>query len=143
MGDERARAAARRGGGAAATSEARREAKSRLEQLARSVGNDEIARRIGQGNATRDQMLAFVAERLGEVRELQLREVALTRRNANFDWWRTAGDGMRPDHQEPAPTRWRGVAAAYEKAVEALCRGDLRRGQELLDAAMRVEERTR
>lgn len=139
--DDRTRAS-RPKGSESARSDARREAKSRVEQLAKAIGNDEIAKRIAAGNATRDQMLAFVAERLGMVRELQVRELALTERGANFDWWRAAGDSHRPGIAEPRPTRWQGPAQAYEEAVQALCRGDLRRGEALLQDAIALEEKT-
>lgn len=127
----------------AATGDLQRDASkaSRIQQLAKAVGNDEIAKRIAQGNATRDQMLAFVTERLQGVKELQTRELALTNKEASFDWWRAAGDaGMKLP--EPEPTRWHATARAYDEAVQALCRGDLRRGQELLQKAIEVEEQT-
>lgn len=135
-GSERGSAPAREPG-----AEIRTEAKSRLEKLAKAVGNDEIAKRIAKGNATRDQMLAFVTERLQGIRELQGRELALTRRGANFDWWRTASDSHK-HAPEPEPTRWHQAASAYERAVEAICRGDLARGQSLMQEAVRIEERT-
>lgn len=141
VGEDRTRAArSKRAGGA--RGEARREAKSRIEQLARAVGNDEIAKRIANGNATRDQMLAFVAERLGAVRELQVRELALTERGSNWEWWRQTSDSHRPGVTGPDPTRWHVPARAYEDAVNALCRGDLRRGEALLGEAMAREEET-
>lgn len=127
--------------GSSGRAEIREEAKSRLQKLAKSLGNDEIARRIARGNATRDQMLAFVTERLQVVQELQKRELALTEKKAHFDWWRTASD--RPKNTpEPAPSRWHAPAAAYELAVKAMCRGDLRRGEALLQEAVRLEQKT-
>jgi hypothetical protein len=141
VGEERTRAG-RAKGAESARGEARREAKSRIEQLARAVGNDEIAKRIAAGNATRDQMLAFVAERLGAVRELQVRELALTERGSHWKWWRQASDSHRLGVTEPSPTRWHAPARAYEDAVNALCRGDLRRGEALLADAMATEEKT-
>jgi hypothetical protein len=127
--------------GSGSRAEVRQEARSRLERLAKSLGNDEIAKRIASGSATRDEMLAFVTERLQVVQELQQRELDLTVRGAHFDWWRTAAD--RPKGApEPAPTRWHAAAAAYERAVHAMCRGDLRRGEALLQEAVRTEEAT-
>ncbi|MEQ1503295.1 MAG: hypothetical protein ABMB14_13745 [Myxococcota bacterium] len=122
--------------------DAGREARSRLQELARAVGNDEIAKRIASGNATRDQMLAFVAERLGVVRELQLREDQLTEKQASYAWWREASESQRPNTTEPEPTRWHGTARAYELAVRALCAGDVRQGAVLLDEAIRLEQQT-
>lgn len=141
MGEDRTRAA-RAKGAEGARSDAHSQAKSRIAQLAKALGNDEIAKRIAQGNATRDQMLAFVAERVGAVRELQVRELALTRRDANWEWWRRASDSHRSGTAEPCPTRWHAPARAYEDAVNALCRGDLRRGEALLRDAIALEEET-
>lgn len=101
------------------------------------LGNEEISKRIEQGDATRDQLLAFVLERLETARELQLRELALCRKNAHYEWWRLARDTVA----EPRPARWRSVAAAFQRAVDAICRGDLRRGQALLEAAVAEQRR--
>ncbi|MEQ1565959.1 MAG: hypothetical protein ABMA64_10005 [Myxococcota bacterium] len=127
----------RKGPGDPATQQVDRDAKSRIQQLSRVLGNDEIAKRISGGNATRDQMLAFVTERLGVVQELQKRELTLTLKGADF--------GM-PHHLDARdlarPTRWHETATAYREAVDAVCRGDLRRGQDLLERAQRVEQQT-
>ncbi|MEZ4234713.1 MAG: hypothetical protein R3F59_00800 [Myxococcota bacterium] len=145
MADDRGKgkrpAGSSRASGGSERSEVRQEARSRLEKLAKSLGNDEIAQRIAKGNATRDEMLAFVAERLQVVRELQVRELGLTQRGAHFDWWRAAADAHK-GKPEPEPTRWHGPAAAYEKAMQAMCRGDLRRGEALLQEAIRSEQQT-
>lgn len=141
MAEDRERKA-KQGAVDAAASEVRTEAKSRLQQLAKTLGNEEIAKRIGEGNANREQMLAFVAERLEVVKELQGREMALTQRGADFDWARVVGDHHK-GVTKPEPTRWRETALAYNQAVGAMCRGDLRRGQELLERAIATEEKTR
>jgi hypothetical protein len=86
-------------------------------------------------------MLGFITERLQIGRELQQREVELTQKNAHWDWWRRAADAMRVDHQEPQPKRWNGVAHAYEAAAQALCSGDLRRGQALLEDAYALDKK--
>jgi len=135
--DGQARALNRLRGTASAKADVRQAAKSRLEKLVNAVGNDEISKRIEQGNATRDQMLAFVLQQLESARELQLREQALARKDANYDWWRLAQNTVA----EPNPTRWKSVGAAFEHAVEAICKGDLKRGQTLLEAAVAEQER--
>jgi hypothetical protein len=139
--DERTRALSRLRGTEAAKATAKDEVKARIQKLAETVGNEEIAKRIESGNATRDQMLAFVTERLQVGQEMQQRELELTRKNAHWDWWRRAADSMRVEHQEPEPTRWNAVAHAYEAAVQALCGGDLRRGQALLEEAFALDKK--
>lgn len=142
MADERTKALSQLRGTEAAKAKVKDEVKSRLQTIANAVGNEEIAKRIESGNATRDQMLAFITERLALSREMQLRELALTNRNAHFEWWAIAADRMKPDRQEPAPTRWNAVARAYEAAVLALCSGNLTRGQALLEEAHALEKKT-
>lgn len=130
-------------GTAAVKASVKEEIKGRLQKLAEAVGNDEIAKRIERGNATRDQMLAYITERLQVAREMQLRELDLTKRGARWDWWALASDSHKPDHQEPNPARWGEVARAYEAAVLALCGGDLRRGHALLDEALAIDEKVK
>lgn len=139
MQDGQSRALQRLRGTAAAKAEVRQDAKSRLQKLVAAVGNDEIGKRIAQGNATRDEMLAFVLRQLDTVRELQLREQALTRKEAGFPWWRDVQNGAVG---KPEPTRWKAVAAAYDAAVAAICRGDLKRGQALLEQAVAQQRET-
>lgn len=136
MAEERKRAAGTSGPEGSPTS-LKQDAKSRIQQLAKALGNDEIARRITEGNATRDQMLAFVTERLGIVQELQQRELELTLKNASFNL-----PYETENRDRGQPTRWHATAEAYEAAVKAICRGDLRRGQELLERAQQVERET-
>lgn len=116
---------------------------ARITQLARTLGNDEIQKRLDQGNASRDQMLAHLCDRLEVMRELQTREVGLTKRGAHFWWWRLASDKQKPQYTTPEPTRWNEAARLYEEAAERLCQGDLKRGKEILGRAMDEEERVR
>jgi hypothetical protein len=112
---------------------------SRLERLARMVGNEEIKRQIQRGNATRDAMLTHLCERLRVMRQLQLRELNLTQRGAHYSWWRDAADAQKLNLQEPEPTRWNQAAKTYEEASRALCRGDVSRGKHLMADAMELE----
>ncbi len=117
--------------------ELQKASRSRMQELARLVGNDEIVKRIEQGSATREQMLAFVAQQLGEIRDLQTRELDLLGQGgAGPMWTRFATSNA----QLPMPERWQLPARAYESAVAALCRGDLKRGQELLEQALTVQQ---
>ncbi len=112
---------------------------SRLERLAKLVGNEEVKQQIQKGNATRDAMLAHLGERLRTMRQLQLRELQMTQRGAHWSWWRDAADNMKKNLQEPKPTRWNGAAKAYEEAANALCRGDVSQGRQEMKKAMELE----
>jgi hypothetical protein len=100
------------------TTDLQQATRSRMQNLARLVGNDEITKRIEQGSATREQMLAFVASQLGEIRDLQTRELDLLGATSVGPQWTRFADG---NQQIPAPERWKGPAEAYQSAVEALC----------------------
>ena len=125
------------GSAGAATAELQKATRSRMQDLARLVGNDEIVKRIEQGAATREQMLAFVAQQLGEIRDLQTKELDLLGAGGSGPAWTRLATS---NAQMPVPERWQGPARAYEAAVAALCRGDLKRGQELLEQAIAVQE---
>ncbi|HHO53302.1 MAG TPA: hypothetical protein ENK18_21130 [Deltaproteobacteria bacterium] len=115
--------------------------RSRLQELADKIGNEEISGRIRAGNAGRDEMLALIGARLKTAREAQLREISETRRGANWDEWRQMSDRHRPGLSPPEPTRWHAVARAYDLALSAIRRGDLTRGRELIARAEIVEDR--
>ena len=113
--------------------------KDRLQKLIRAVGNDEIQKRIQRGNVNREMALAFIAERLRNMRQLQLREIRLTKRGAHWTWWRQVADNYKTWYSKPEPTRWRQSARLYEQAAKAFARGNVSRGKEILDRAI-VEE---
>ena len=115
--------------------------KTRFQKLAQNVGNGEINDRISLGNASRDAMLQQLCERLQVMRELQVRELALTERGAHWSWWRTAADDQKSTQQEPEPTRWNLAAERYEQAANALCQGHVMRGRQLLEDAMDLEQK--
>ncbi len=119
----------------------RREAASRLQRLVKAVGNNEIGRRLSQGNATRDMMMAHLVERLHLIREVQVREVQATRRGANWEWWRQVADSHATDWSKPEPTRWHTTAQYYDHAARVLCSGDLKQGQIWIERAMAEEDR--
>lgn len=116
----------------------------RLSKLAKAVGNDEVRRRIGTGDATRDNLMNHIGERLVVIRQLQQRELALCSREGNhFPWWRQVADRHKSDITAPEPTRWRESARLYEDAAYQLARGDVHRGNDLMKQAMAMEDRTR
>jgi len=128
---------ARLGGRAARRN--KKKSEGRLEKLAQLVGNDEIKQRIERGNASRDAMLQHLCERLRVMQQLQIRELSMTQRGGHWSWWRDAADRNKEDLQEPKPTRWNAAARAYEDASRALCKGDITRGRQHMDDAMKLE----
>ncbi len=128
----------RRGEAGRVSSDAARVARTKVQDLAKRLGNEEITKRIEAGNATRDELLALVLQQLETVRGLQVQELGLSHRNASYDWWRLAGNGI----QQPDPTRWKDPARAWEQAVDAICRGDLKKGHELVEDALTRQQET-
>jgi len=105
------------------------------------LGNDEVQRRIHAGNATRDQLLTFLVQRLNSVRTAQLREISAAQPAEVRRWWMRASDSHKPEYTKPEPTRWHTTARLYEEAAHALCRGDVKRGGALVEQAMAEEQR--
>jgi len=104
--------------------------------MAKGLGNHEIQQRLKRAGGQRDAMLAFIVDRLKKVRDVQLRESAVL--NQKDQWWRDAA-WREPGVWSPEPQRWATVAKEYRLAIEALCRGDLTRGAQLLERAMNTE----
>ena len=48
---------------------------AKLAKMGSAIGNDEIQKRLAQGNATRDELLQFLSQRLTTIRDVQLREI--------------------------------------------------------------------
>ena len=111
----------------------------RLLSMMRSVGNDAMREKLGQGNVSRDEMLAFVCHRLRTIREVQVREQDLTSTDAMNRWWRVVGDRNKTEYTEPNPHQWALPAELYQQAAEQLAQGNLARGAELLKRANKAE----
>jgi len=116
-------------------------AKSRLSRLVQAVGNDEIQKRIQQGNVSRDMAMAFIADRLRNMRQLQWREQRLIPRSAHWEWWRQVADAHKPWYSKPEPKRWHQAARLYEDAAKRLARGDLQRGKQVMERAIAEENK--
>ncbi len=104
--------------------------------MAKGLGNHEIQQRLKRAGGQRDAMLAFIGDRLKKIRDVQLRESAVL--NQKDQWWRDAA-WREPGVWSPEPQRWAAVANEYRQAIEALCRGNLTRGAQLLERAMDTE----
>ncbi len=107
--------------------------------LAQGLGNQALEQRLRRATGRRDALLDFIAERLEKIRDVQLKESALLHQKDK--WWRDAV-WQEPGVWMPEPQRWGAAAKEYRQAVEALCRGDLGRGLQLLERAMETERAT-
>ncbi len=110
-----------------------------LEALAKGLGNQAMAQRLQRATGRRDALLDFIAERLEKIREVQLQESSLLHQKET--WWRDMV-WQEPGVWMPEPQRWGAAAKEYRLAAEALCRGDLGRGLQLLERAMETERAT-
>jgi hypothetical protein len=115
---------------------------AKLAKMTDSIGNDEIQRRLDQGNATRDELLQFLSQRLTTIRDVQLREIEQCQGNNPRTWWMKVSDSQKEDVTKPEPMRWKDSAALYEDACFQLCRGALGRGAELMRRALDAERKT-
>jgi hypothetical protein len=115
--------------------------KDRLAKLAKAVGNGEIQQRIQQGNVNRDMCLAYIAERLRNMRALQVREQKLIPRGSHWTWWRQVADRYKTWFTKPDPKRWREAAKIYEQAAKHLANGDVSRGKAHMEKAITEENK--
>lgn len=113
---------------------------ARMLAMGKSLGNDELKRRIDMGNASRDELLAHIAQRLGSMRQAQLREEDFGK-NDMRSAWKEISDKHKEDITQPEPMRWRESAKIYEEAAYQLCRGSLGRGAQLMEKAMEAERK--
>lgn len=110
-----------------------------LAGLSAQLGNDGMMERLTAGNGSRDELLDFIVQRLGSMRDIQLAELDLCKDTSNNMSTTLAESGMQND--KPDPTRWIQAANLYQDAARALCSGQLHRGNELLDHAVAEERR--
>jgi hypothetical protein len=115
--------------------------KERLAKLVKAVGNDEIQKRIQQGNVNRDMAMAYITERLRNMQALQQRELKLMPRTSHWEWWRQVADDHKPWYTKPEPKRWHEAAKMYKEAAKHLARGDLMRGKQVMEKAMAEEDK--
>lgn len=113
---------------------------SRAARMAQTLGNDELQKRIEQGSATRDELLTYMTNRLGAIREAQTREADFGN-NHMREAWKEIADSHKTDITKPEPLRWHESARLYEMAAFQLCRGALGRGAQLMESAMEAERK--
>ncbi|MBN2798486.1 MAG: hypothetical protein JXX28_05000 [Deltaproteobacteria bacterium] len=113
---------------------------TKLQKIARSVGNNEVQQRLAQGNASREELFDFIVQRLYAIRSVQLRELDLLGNQRK--WWKEVSLTDRDQVAKPEPTRWHETARLYQRAGEQLARGAIGQGAKLVKDAMDVEDRT-
>ena len=117
-------------------------AAARMLRMGQSLGNDELKKRIEGGNASRDELLTHLADRLSAMREAQLREKSAGMSHLESrEAWKQISDSHKEDVTKPDPTRWHESARLYEMAAYQLCRGALDRGAQLVQKAMDAERK--
>jgi len=112
---------------------------AKLAKMTDTIGNDEIQKRLEGGNATRDELLQFLSQRLTTIRDVQLKEIDQCLGKNPRTWWMKVSDIQKEDVTKPEPMRWKESAALYEDACFQLCRGALGRGAELIRRALDAE----
>lgn len=113
---------------------------ARMLRMGQSVGNDELQKRIDQGSASRDELLAYLSTRLASMREAQVREESFGDEKMRSAW-KEISDQHKTDVTKPEPTRYNEAAKLYELAAYQLCQGNLGRGAEIMRQAMEEEQR--
>lgn len=107
-----------------------------LQQLSTKMGNSGLSGKLQQTSQERDLLLHMIGGRLKNIQHIQqieLDEVAM-----RPEWFRNVAKGENGFFL-PDPTRWKEVAQTYKQAGQALCRGDVSRGKQLLEQAMEKE----
>ena len=108
----------------------------KIQKIVRKGGNEDFARRMGMRAGMRDQMLAFVCERLRHVHGIQQMEHAEIKDVRT--WFRSLARG-RKGVLLPDTTRWHECASLYKRAGQALALGHVDRGAALIEKAMEAE----
>lgn len=93
--------------------------------------------RSGDASSSRETLLAFICQRLRKMREVQLKEHASYKEVRS--WYKAVAAG-RDGYFAPDATRWHEAARFFKEAAEAMCRGNLSRGAQLLERALGAEQ---
>lgn len=111
----------------------------RLKKLSKVLGNEAVAGRVLQNEKIRDELLAFIQERLQAISLAQRQEKQALKNRA--EWFRRLQRGEK-GVSLPEPTRWAGPAVLYKRAADAICAGELGRGTEILRQAVEGDRAT-
>lgn len=107
-----------------------------LRRVTARHGNDALSEELTKSNRKRDAMLAFIMNRLQVMQETQKKELHAI--NDRERWFRQVFRGHQGETL-PDTTRWHDSAGKYKKAMEAICRGHLGRGLQLMEQAIEAE----
>jgi len=108
-----------------------------LQNFAGKMGNESLKGELNQRNGQRDQLLALIAERLQAMHSVQ--QIELDELKNRPKWFREVSKGINGFHL-PQPTRWHEAAQLFKKAAQAMGRGDLSKGKQILEEALKKEE---
>lgn len=108
-----------------------------LQKISGKMGNDSLQDQIKQRGNTRDQLLSFIVEHLKKIQSVQ--KIELDEMKNKEKWFREVAKGDKDFHL-PQATRWHEAAKLFKKSAEAMCRGDLSRGKDLLEQALEQEK---
>ena len=113
---------------------------SLLKQLSSKMGNQGLNDRLQKSSAERDLLLQFICHQLKNVQHIQ--QIELDEVGQRAEWFREVAKG---DHNFdlPDPERWKECASLYKKSAQALCRGDVSKGKQLLEEALKKEDAAR
>ncbi len=111
-----------------------------LQQLSSKMGNQGLSDRLQQNSVQRDQLLQFICARLNNIQQIQ--QIELDEVSQRPEWFREVAKGENGFFL-PDPERWKESATLYKKAGQALCQGNVSKGKQLLEEALKKEEATR
>jgi len=116
---------------------AARDAASRqLQRVSGKMGNQDFSAEMRGRTDQRDQLLAFIAQRLQTLQGVQNTERLEI--SDQRQWYKEVAKGDAGYHL-PDTTRWHETARRYKSAAQALSRGDLTRGAQLVEQALEAE----
>jgi hypothetical protein len=111
-------------------------ASDQLQRVSQKMGNQDFSAQMDHTSQQRDQLLAFIAQRLTTLQGVQNTERLEIKDQRQ--WFKEVAKGDNGYHL-PDATRWHEAARRYKRSAEALARGDLSRGAQLLEQALESE----
>ena len=108
-----------------------------LQQLSSKMGNSGLSSTLQKAAQDRDTLLQYIGSRLRNIQHIQ--HIELDEVDLRPEWFRNVAKGEH-GYFLPDPTRWKEVAQTYKQAGQALCRGDVSRGKQLLERALEQEQ---
>lgn len=108
-----------------------------LEQLSKKMGNDSIKSQLDKKSGERDQLLAFISSHLQDIKHVQ--NIEMDELKLRPEWFRNVAKGVT-GYALPDPSRWHECTKLFKQSAEAMCRGNLGQGKQLLEEALKKEE---